>query len=194
MQKKRRCAKISRVKLNMNLRPRLATYNIYRWWLPAVAIELVLSASIISLVSALALSQIDFSFTKIRIAGLLLGFSEASILLQEDLALTGNGLVQAQNGSASVLLPLDNGHREIRNYTDYSISQADYSLVAKGTIGKDKRPLYLTYAPAITADGIPGSMIWMCGKRHAPAGWVRLPGPTGDNLTDKYLVSVCRNY
>lgn len=178
----------------MNLRPRLATFNIYGWWLPAVALELVLSASIISLVSALVLSQIDFSFTKIRIAGVLLGFSEASVLLQENLALTGDGLVQAQNGSAPVLLTLDNGQREIKNYADYSISQADYSLVARGTIGKDKRPLYLTYTPAITADGIPGSMIWMCGKRHPPAGWVRLPGPTGDNLTDKYLVSVCRNY
>lgn len=74
-----------------------------------------------------------------------------------------------------------------------SVSKIDNSLVINVKLDRSGKQYFIAFTPAVIESDIPGSIIWLCGNRQPPQGWVSLPGVSGTNLPDEYLVNTCRN-
>lgn len=75
---------------------------------------------------------------------------------------------------------------------NFNVRIVDRSVVIGMELDSDKKPYVLAITPAAIEQGIPGSLLWLCGQRQPPSGWYRLPGPTGTDLPQHLLFSVCR--
>jgi hypothetical protein len=71
-------------------------------------------------------------------------------------------------------------------------NRVGYSVVIGIEVGTEKKPYKLTISPATIGQGIPGSLIWLCGQRLPPLGWYRLPGPWGTDMPQDLIHSDCR--
>lgn len=150
-------------------------------------------------VVALTSTSYQIALVKAQLVEVFSFFPSRRLDLQEQFALTGEGFPTLQ---AAATHPAGKtpergeekgvGH-ENHGRVLHSVTQTEYSLIARGTLGEAATPFFLTYTPAVIASGIPGSMMWLCGNRKPVAGWVRLPGPTGTDIPAKYLHSVCRD-
>lgn len=74
-----------------------------------------------------------------------------------------------------------------------SVRKIDSSLVLDIKLDSSGKQYFLAFTPSVIEDAIPGSIIWLCGTRQPQGGWVRLPGVSGTDLPDEYLVNNCRN-
>ena len=75
---------------------------------------------------------------------------------------------------------------------NFNVGIIDRSIVIGLEFDSDKKSYVLAITPAAIEQGIPGSLLWLCGQRQPPSGWYRLPGPTGTDLPQHLLFSVCR--
>ena len=75
---------------------------------------------------------------------------------------------------------------------NFNVGIVDRSVVIGMELDSDKKPYVLAVTPAAIGQGVPGSLLWLCGQRQPPSGWYRLPGPTGTDLPQNLLFSVCR--
>ncbi|MBP1682164.1 MAG: hypothetical protein H6Q35_2503 [Proteobacteria bacterium] len=75
---------------------------------------------------------------------------------------------------------------------NFSSEVIDRAVVFRLELGG--HPYVLAITPAAASQGIPGSLLWLCGRRQPPAGWYRLPGPSGSDLPDELIYSVCRDH
>lgn len=163
--------------------------------------DLFVGAGLLTILYAVALNSYESAVAKARLTEVITSLSSDRLALQEQLALTGEGYPTLR---AEATHPADKasswgegkvlGEKHHSRGLEYSVIQIENSLIARGVLGEDaKTPFFLTYTPAVISNGVPGSMMWLCGNRKPPSGWARLPGPTGTDLPAKYLYSVCRD-
>lgn len=74
----------------------------------------------------------------------------------------------------------------------FSSAVVDRSVLFK--LDSGGRSYLMAITPAAIGQGLPGSLLWLCGRRSPPAGWYRLPGPSGSDLPDELSYSVCRDH
>jgi hypothetical protein len=131
---------------------------------------------------------------KARFSEVMFNFPANRFALQEELALNG---VAGSPEDPAVSTPPGARIRvaEVQQQSGfkYSVDRVGNSLLVGVQSSESDPTFFMSYTPAITASGVSGSMRWVCGNKQVPAGWVRLPGPTGTDLPDQYLPSVCRD-
>jgi type II secretory pathway pseudopilin PulG len=152
-----------------------------------ITVEALAGISLLVILIGVGLNSFESAIAKARLSEILLFLSTERLALQEQLALTGEGLPPHLGEPRSAEKKA--GEKQL----EYSVTQIESSLIAEGTMGDARTPFFLAYTPAVIAKGVPGSMMWLCGNRQPPAGWARLPGPGGTDLPAKYLYSVCRD-
>ena len=154
-----------------------------------MTIEALSGLGLLALLMCVALSGYESAIVKVRLSELFFSFTTDRLAIQEQWALTGqgaSGTTAAKDAGEAV--PTGQKHS---GELDYVVTRSDSSLVAKGSVANT--PFFLTYTPAVIASGVPGSMMWLCGNRKAPAGWIRLPGTAGTDLPAESNLSVCRD-
>lgn len=151
-----------------------------------ILVEALAGISLLVILIGVGLNSFESAIAKARLSEILMFLSTERLALQEQFALTGEGLPPRQTE------PRLAGKMAGEKHLEYSVTQIESSLIAEGAMGDAKIPFFLAYTPALIANGVPGSMMWLCGNRQPPAGWARLPGPVGTDLPAKYLYSVCR--
>lgn len=159
-------------------------------WGQVLSMEVIFGLSLLAVLCGVAVIEYESAVAKARLSEVFSFLGVERLALQEQWALTGEGSPSLQAGTTR---PADttSGRGEGSRRLKYSVTQVESSLIVKGTL--DEKPFFLSYTPAVIASGVPGSMMWLCGNRKPPTGWVRLPGPTGTDLPAKYLFSVCRD-
>ena len=75
---------------------------------------------------------------------------------------------------------------------NFNVGIVDRSVVIGIELDSDKKPYVLAITPSAIEQGVPGSLLWLCGQRQPPPGWYRLPGPAGTDLPKHLLYYVCR--
>jgi len=165
-----------------------------------IMVEALAGISLLAILIGVALNSFESALAKARLAEIFTFTPADRLALQEQLALTGEGLpaLPAEAASLGGKASAQDvgklvGEKHLARGLEYSVTQIESSLVVEGALGDAKTPFFLAYTPAVIAKGVPGSMMWLCGNRQAPAGWQRLPGPVGTDLPAKYLYSVCRD-
>lgn len=87
---------------------------------------------------------------------------------------------------------LNISQEKLDEYAKYGMSIVDSSIVVRGTLGGKARPFQFTITPSIVSEGAIGSMLWLCGQKRPPPGWVQ-PAQGSSNLPVEYQFSVCRD-
>ena len=67
-----------------------------------------------------------------------------------------------------------------------------YSL--SGILPKHEKRFTLAFAPSIIRDEPAGSVLWLCGQQHPPAGWSGPANGPGSDLSATELPFVCRHH
>jgi hypothetical protein len=70
------------------------------------------------------------------------------------------------------------------------ISQGGFAALA--SLHHDPRRIDLTVRAAIREGAEPANVIWLCGERATPPGWIASGPPAPANLPPAYLISQCR--
>lgn len=76
--------------------------------------------------------------------------------------------------------------------TNFNVVIVDRTVLIGMELNSERESYFLAISPATIGQGLPGSLLWLCGQRQPPPGWERLPGPTGSDLPQNLLFSVCR--
>lgn len=166
-------------------------------WGQMLTLEVLSGLCLLAILMVVALTGYRSAIAKARLSEVITGFASDRVALQEQMALTEEGLtLQGTAARFSDTTPAGEGKVPGKEHhsreLEYAVTQLENSLVARGTLGEARIPFFISYSPAVIANGTPGSMMWLCGNRKPPAGWARLPGPAGTDLPAEYLPSVCR--
>lgn len=156
--------------------------------------ELIFGFTLMAILWGVAMTCYESAIFKARFSEIMFNFPANRFALQEELALNGvagsteDWSVSPPQG-ARIRLAEGQGQSGFK----YSVDRVDNTLLVGVQRDESEPTFFMSYTPAIIASGVSGSMRWVCGNKQVPAGWVRLPGPTGTDLPEQYLPSVCRD-
>lgn len=150
-------------------------------WSALLALDMSLAATIVAVSSALCLGQMAVIVDKARFTEVLLHLSTARNAGAERIALTGE------------LVALDTGATTVENGYRFQYRQAGTSVVASGVLRESGPMFQLALNPSISEADLGWSVIWLCGLRRAPPGWVALAPPLVERLSTEQLPFVCRD-
>lgn len=196
--------------------------------------EILFSIGLLGALIGIATGEYQQAMIKAKLTEVLYAFDGKKLLLQEQLALTGD--MPTAQSKLSKQQPTSASHdEEIEAALAYKVSRsttvsedahelAGYAAPGQGYFGKTEKPVkssadhtiqslskvdnslvlnfkpdgsgkqyFLAFTPAVIDTGIPGSILWLCGNKQPPGGWVRLPGVSGTDLPEKYLYNNCRS-
>lgn len=149
-----------------------------------LALEPLLVLGVLTLCIAACVREIPVIRHKLGLVEPLLGASVARIETAERFALRG----RLDDGAIGPAAPPVESSRGARWYL-----QAGGGIVIEGIgTGADARPFRLSLNPAVPGDGTDAQLIWLCGRRRAPAGWSSPAPAVVDGLAVAQLPALCR--
>lgn len=154
-------------------------------------VELVICLAIIILCIALITPQFSLIVKKTKLLNALALFNAHMPEMAVNFALSGEAFFQVQsNQTASDYLPLKPSPDYSRKYS-YELINGIFYVTSGESPEVDN--FFLSISPTITEHEPPWNIIWSCGKRPVPSGWLTPVGAKGTNLPDELLLSMCRN-
>jgi hypothetical protein len=151
-------------------------------WLTLLPLDVSLSLAILGVCAAMSLTQTPILQQKARMAEIwsnALAVRDAAI---EDLSVTGEFTAPST---------LTDSTAEARG--EFSYRYAGGRVDASGTLRGGGPVFQLSLVPAIRAVDGGWSVIWVCGRRKAPPGWILAALPVVENLKAEELPYVCRD-
>lgn len=76
--------------------------------------------------------------------------------------------------------------------SNFSYTLEGTRIVATGQVPGMAQRFHLSFSPAVVSDGPSWNVIWLCGDRAPPRGWVTLRDPLGTLMPRSFLYSFCR--
>ena len=146
---------------------------------------------IIIICIALITPQFMLIVEKTKLLNVLSLFNAQKPDMVVDFALTGEGFYQTPSSqTSSGYHPLKPSRSDDRKYS-YELINGIFYITAGESPEVDD--FFLSISPTVTEHEPPWNIIWRCGKRPAPSGWITPEGAKGTDLAEKLLLSMCRN-
>ena len=135
--------------------------------LRVAGLDVVLSATIVSLLIAACLQYVPALAVKARLVTVFVGLTVERRDSLEVFATTGE--LSTPTDAKPIFSQTD-------SQTPYEFVRAGAGLLARGQVGKDAQPFAISFVPAVSDDGA-AHVRWLCGLRRAPAGGTAASAP-----------------
>ena len=152
-------------------------------WVRLLPLDASLALAVIAVCLALCLSQVGAALDKVGLVSVWASLASSRVATVERFAVRGQLLAVAEAGTSPSTK---------RSAGEIAYVDDGMSVLASGVLRYSGTEFKLAINPAVNETALGWSVIWLCGRRQAPAGWQGPAGMRSEGLSAEQLPVVCR--